>query len=205
MIYLMNTLTQLSGTVIDTGATQQMIDSIVANSNNVDSVSQVPSIIIATLWSVNNNMIFYIVIFLWILVIIRIIKDSNYRSHSTWFVVFSLLLVTLGTPLLGLPIYLAIRPLGYKYERSYWKAVMTQEEEDMIQEQYEVKTLISHTSDADEDHLADLKKQATVSKRRVTRSTKEKQAPKSVSVVSSTKAKNELIPKRRSTPTRSKK
>ena len=204
MIYLMNTLTQLTGTIMDTGGTQQMIDSIITNSNNTDSVSQMPSVIIATLWSVNNNMIFYVVIFLWILVIIRIIKDSNYRSHSTWFVILSLLLVTLWTPVLGLPIYLAIRPLGYKYERSYWKAIMTQEDEELLEEQYEVKTLVDYNSDMDRDHLAELKKQATVSKARVTRSSKEKQTSKKV-VSSSPKSKNEIIPNRRSAPTRTKK
>lgn len=199
----MNTLTQLWDATIDTSGTQQMIESIITNSNNGDALSD---IVMTTLWSVNNSVIFYMLIFFWILVMIRTIKDSNYRSHNTGFVVLSLLLVTLGTPLLGLPLYLAIRPLGYKYERSYWKAVMTQEDEDILEEQYEIKTLIQESSDADEDHLADLKKQATVSKRRVTRATTKKwvtpTTKKTSSTVKNTTSVNNTTPKKRRTPTR---
>ena len=36
-----------------------------------------------------------IIVFLWILTIIWVLKDSNYRSSSTSFCLFSLLLVTL--------------------------------------------------------------------------------------------------------------
>ena len=82
---------------------------------------------------------------------------------------------------------------------------MTQEEQELFEEQYEVKTLVDYNSDIDKDHLAELKKQATVSKARVTRSTKEKQISKKVSVVSSPKVKSEVIPNRRSAPTRSNK
>lgn len=203
MIKHMNTLTQLWDVTIDTSGTQQMIESIITNSNNGDALSD---IVMTTLWSVNNSAIFYMLIFFWILVMIRTIKDSNYRSHNTGFVVLSLLLVTLGTPLLGLPLYLAIRPLGYKYERSYWKAVMTQEDEDVLEEQYEIKTLTQDSSDADEDHLADLKKQATVSKRRVTRATTKKwttpPTKKTSSTVKNTAPVNNTTPKKRRTPTR---
>ena len=134
----------------------------------------------------NGNMPFYLMVFFWLLIIIWVIKDSNYRSNSTGFVILSLLLVTLGTPLIGLPIYLAIRPLGYKHERAYWKSVMTQgiEDEEGISQHNEAIDYNAYyaekykdyaekydDTDTDEDHLELLKKQATVSKRRVTKTT----------------------------------
>ncbi len=65
-----------------------------------------------------------IVVFVWILVIVWTLKDSIYSSSSLLFQVLSVLLVALWTPLIGLPLYLAIRPLWYKYEREYWKMIM---------------------------------------------------------------------------------
>ena len=199
----MNTLTQLTGLSVDATGTQQMVDALLTTSGNLESVSDLPATILSTIWSVNNNTMFYAVVFLRLLVIIWVIKDSNYRSHNTGFVILSLLLVTLWTPLLGLPIYLAIRPLGYKYERSYWKNIMTQEgmEENSQQENqelYEVKMIENKISDTDEDHLAQLKKHATVSKRRVTRATKKK----TDTVSPKTSPKTSSTPQRRSTPTR---
>lgn len=67
---------------------------------------------------------FYIVGFIWLLVVIWTLKDSVYRSSSLLFQVFSVLVVGVWTPLVWLPIYLAIRPLWYKHERAYWKMVM---------------------------------------------------------------------------------
>lgn len=63
----------------------------------------------------------WIAIALWICVIIWVVKDSNYRSFSLSFQILAVLLVTLLTPLIGLPLYRAIMPYGDKYERKYWK------------------------------------------------------------------------------------
>ncbi len=63
----------------------------------------------------------WIAIALWICVIIWVVKDSQYRSFSLSFQILSIILVTIFTPLVGLPIYRAIMPYGDKYERKYWK------------------------------------------------------------------------------------
>ena len=150
---------------------------------------------------VNNfDMWFYVMVFFWILTIIWVIKDSNYRSHNTSFVVFSLFLVTLGTPLIGLPIYLAIRPLWYKYERAYRKAIMTEgsEEEYLDEEEFIVTDFEKEElADTDEEHLAHLQSQAQLSKKRITSTQKKTNA---TSVKTSTK--KTTTPQRRKTPTR---
>ena len=101
-------------------------------------------------------------IFVWIVIIIWTLKDSNYRSSSTGFCLFSLLLVTLGTPIIWLPIYLAIRPLWYKHERKYWKIMNENIEETSITEQQEdlLETI------ADEQHITELRKQANLATKR---------------------------------------
>lgn len=183
----MDTITQLSGTLdeqlpdVISGA-ELLFDNVITSTDIVDTIQTLPLSMSVPFDSMNIP--FYIIVFFWLLVIVWVIKDSNYRSNSTVFVIFSLLLVTLGTPLLGLPIYLAIRPLGYKYERVYWKAVMTQEEEfeEQVIEAYKIHEIEKKDSDTDEDHLTQLKKQATVAKRRVTKTinnqTKSKETPK---------------------------
>ena len=53
----------------------------------------------------------------WILTIFWTIKDISARSNN-WFVqIISVLVVAIGSPLLGLPIYLFLRPLRYKWDR----------------------------------------------------------------------------------------
>lgn len=47
------------------------------------------------------------------------------RSDSWGYQLFSALLVTVLSPLVGLPLYLAFRPLVYKWERGYWREAMT--------------------------------------------------------------------------------
>ena len=180
----MNTLTELSGAV--TTGVQDMVEDIVTSTQwglLVESWD-LPKIVFWDLFSfTSTSWEFYAIIFLWLLVILWVIKDSNYRSHSTGFVIFSLVLVTLGTPLIWLPVYLAIRPLGYKYERSYWKSVMTQwaEDEEEYSEEYSINEIENTDTDTDEDHLAELKKKATVAKRRVS-----KNAPSTTKKPSST-------------------
>lgn len=168
----MNTLTELSG-VVNTWV-QEIVSDIISPAawGLIVENWNGPKIILWDLFSfTSTSWEFYAIIFLWLLVIVWVIKDSNYRSHSTGFVIFSLLLVTLGTPLIGLPIYLAIRPLGYKYERAYWKAIMTENNED---DETNVPEFIvtdfekEDGTDTDEDHIAQLKKQATVAKKRTT-------------------------------------
>lgn len=75
-------------------------------------------------WYVEDSLLIGIIIFVWALIIVWIIKDSNYRSSSLLFQVCSILLVTIATPLVGIPIYIAIRPLWYKHERKYRELIM---------------------------------------------------------------------------------
>ena len=198
----MNTLTELSGAV--TTGVQDMVEDIVTSTQwglLVESWD-LPKIVFWDLFSfTSTSWEFYAIIFLWLLVILWVIKDSNYRSHSTGFVIFSLVLVTLGTPLIWLPVYLAIRPLGYKYERSYWKSVMTQwaEDEEEYSEEYSINEIENTDTDTDEDHLAELKKKATVAKRRVS-----KNAPSTTKKPSSTsKPKPSSAPKAKKPSARS--
>ena len=198
----MNTLTELSGAV--TTGVQDIVEDIVTSTQWGLLVERwdLPKIVFWDLFSfTSTSWEFYAIIFLWLLVILWVIKDSNYRSHSTGFVIFSLVLVTLGTPLIWLPVYLAIRPLGYKYERSYWKSVMTQwaEDEEEYSEEYSINEIENTDTDTDEDHLAELKKKATVAKRRVS-----KNAPSTTKKPSSTsKPKPSSAPKAKKPSARS--
>lgn len=111
-----------------------------------------------------ENLPFIVILFLWVLVIFWVLKDSTYRSSNWFFPIFSLLLVTITTPIIWLPIYLAIRPIGYKYERAYWKLIMqwykiadeSLYEEEFLQEE------------DDQTHLARLQAQAALAEKRNT-------------------------------------
>jgi len=56
-------------------------------------------------------------IFLWIVSIIRVAKDISHRTHNVFAQIMCILLVTLLSPLIGLPIYLILRPLHYHKDR----------------------------------------------------------------------------------------
>jgi len=65
------------------------------------------------IWMLLGGVIF----FLWIVALIRVIKDSTARSNSFWFQFFALLCIIVLTPIFGLPLYLALRPAKYKEEQ----------------------------------------------------------------------------------------
>jgi hypothetical protein len=50
-------------------------------------------------------------IFLWLISIIRVAKDISARTNSTLLQIVSILLVTLLTPIIGLPLYKIIKPV----------------------------------------------------------------------------------------------
>ena len=54
-----------------------------------------------------------------------VLRDAMARSESWLYHIFSALLVTVLSPIVGLPLYLAFRPLVYKWERGYWREAMT--------------------------------------------------------------------------------
>lgn len=64
-------------------------------------------------------------ILIWTLTIFWVLRDAIARSNSGWYQFFSALLVMVLSPLVGLPLYLAFRPLVYKWERGYWREAMT--------------------------------------------------------------------------------
>jgi len=59
----------------------------------------------------------YFLIFLRLICIIWTFKDITARTNNLWLQTLSILLVTLFTPILGLPIYLAMRPVTYKIDK----------------------------------------------------------------------------------------
>ena len=59
-----------------------------------------------------------------ILVVIWVLRDSFARSDSSFYQFISVLLVVLFTPIIWLPIYLAFRPLVYKWERRMWREAL---------------------------------------------------------------------------------
>ena len=62
-----------------------------------------------------------LLIIFWILAIIWVAKDSGSRTHKLGFQMISIILVTLLTPILGIPIYLVLRPIAYKHDRLPWR------------------------------------------------------------------------------------
>lgn len=68
---------------------------------------------------------FWILGLIWILTIFWVLRDAIARSDSWVYQLFSTLLVTVLSPVVGLPLYLAFRPLVYKWERGYWREAMT--------------------------------------------------------------------------------
>jgi len=71
-----------------------------------------------TLWM---NIIAIFLIFLWVVAIIRVVKDIISRTNSFSLQVISILFVTFLTPLVWLPLYFLIRPLSYKSDRIPWR------------------------------------------------------------------------------------
>lgn len=67
-----------------------------------------------------------IIALLWIGAICWTLRDAIARSDSLGYQFFSALLVTFLSPLIGLPLYLAFRPLCYKRERGYRREALMQ-------------------------------------------------------------------------------
>ena len=79
-----------------------------------------------TWWETENSntiaiIIVWIVVFFWIIAIIWTAKDISARTDSSFFHIISVLFVTLLTPIIGLPLYLAIRPIWYKWDKTSWR------------------------------------------------------------------------------------
>jgi RNA polymerase subunit RPABC4/transcription elongation factor Spt4 len=65
--------------------------------------------------------------FFWIVAMIWVIKDSNARSDNLGFQFISILFILVLTPVFGLPLYIACRPQGRKWDKRPWRqALLTQ-------------------------------------------------------------------------------
>ncbi len=67
------------------------------------------------------NIAVMFLIFLRIVAIIRTTKDIIHRTNSFGLQMISIVMVTLFTPVIGLPLYFLIRPLSYKMDRIPWR------------------------------------------------------------------------------------
>ncbi len=63
------------------------------------------------------NIVIIFLIFIWIVSIVRVARDVMHRTNFFGTQIISILLVTLFTPLVGLPLYFVIRPISYKKDR----------------------------------------------------------------------------------------
>ncbi|MCF7834997.1 hypothetical protein K9M48_02985 [Candidatus Gracilibacteria bacterium] len=60
-------------------------------------------------------------IFLWVVCIIWVGKDIASRTNNVVIQVLSIILITLFSPLIGLPLYIIIRPVSYKKDNIPWR------------------------------------------------------------------------------------
>jgi len=75
-----------------------------------------------TNWIQNTiNIIVSIIILIWIITIIWTARDISARSWNLFFQIISVLFVTLLTPIIGLPLYLAMRPIWFKRDKIPWR------------------------------------------------------------------------------------
>ena len=65
--------------------------------------------------------IIWILVFFRVIAIIRTAKDISARTNSSFFHIISVLFVTVLTPIIGIPLYLAIRPIWYKRDKTSWR------------------------------------------------------------------------------------
>ena len=67
------------------------------------------------------NIVAILFIFLWVVAVIWTTKDIINRTNSFSLQVISIVLVTLLTPIVWLPLYFLVRPLSYKKDRIPWR------------------------------------------------------------------------------------
>lgn len=57
-----------------------------------------------------------IAILIWIYAILRVARDISQRTNNGWMQFLSVILLLLGTPCIGLPIYFLIRPINTQHD-----------------------------------------------------------------------------------------
>lgn len=65
-----------------------------------------------------------VVLFLWVIVILWTMKDIGARTNNVFVQIICILLVWVGTPIVGLPLYLLFRPIRYKWDRLGWREAL---------------------------------------------------------------------------------
>ena len=85
---------------------------------NIQKAIQSPASIFTT------TVITYIIIFFWTLCIIWVFKDIKNRTQNVFLQILSVLLITFLTPIVWLPIYIAIRPINNYKDRLYRKEAL---------------------------------------------------------------------------------
>lgn len=63
-------------------------------------------------------------IFYWIVTILWTIKDISSRTNNVIGQIAAILLVGVLSPFIGLPLYLLLRPIKYKWDRIGWRESM---------------------------------------------------------------------------------
>lgn len=74
-----------------------------------------------------NVVIWTIVGIIWIYCVLWTARDIYARSDNSLFQIFCVLLVAVASPLVGLPLYLLIRPLSHKDDMMWWQMLMDME------------------------------------------------------------------------------
>ena len=67
------------------------------------------------------NFILLVVILFWVLSIIWVAKDIMARTSKLSYQILCVFLITFLSPILGLPIYLVIRPIDFSRNRLPWR------------------------------------------------------------------------------------
>jgi RNA polymerase subunit RPABC4/transcription elongation factor Spt4 len=68
-----------------------------------------------------------ILCFFWVVALIRVVKDVNARSDNLGSHFLAIVFILVFTPVFGLPLYLACRPQGRKWDKTLWReALLTQ-------------------------------------------------------------------------------
>lgn len=123
-----------SGTEIIENAANQLSDNLPELSVNVQQLGSWNDIVwVLAQWlpfldkySDLELFVCAIIVFLWILCVIWVLRDASSRSENVFYQLFSVLLIVFLTPVLGLPLYIAFRPLVYKWEKVLWREALEQ-------------------------------------------------------------------------------
>ena len=67
------------------------------------------------------NILLLVIILFWVLSIIWVAKDIMARTNRLPLQILSVLLVTILSPVIGLPVYRVIRPIGFARDRLPWR------------------------------------------------------------------------------------